>query len=146
MRKPTRFPAVSVGLLAMTLGSYAWPAVLQAQSERPCDIRALQAVDQITDWNDLYEQFKQYTHCDDGALAEGWSDVVVRLLTKDWKTVSTLSRLTNADAKLSDFVLFHVNELMSPDEAHTIVANARTKCPKDARRICDALADKAAQF
>jgi hypothetical protein len=130
----------------MALSSCAWPTVVHAHDERPCDIRALQAVDQISDWNDLYDQFKQYAHCEDGALDEGWSDVVVRLLTKDWKSVSVLSRLTDEDAKLSDFVLFHVNELMSPDDARTIVANARTKCPKDARRICDALADKAALF
>src|SRR5262252_3487274 len=127
----------------MALSSFAWPTVVQAHDERPCDIRALQAVDQIADWNELYDQFKQYAHCEDGALDEGWSDVVVRLLTKDWKTASVLSRLATADTKFSDFVLQHVDELMSPDEARTIVVNARTKCPRNADKLCHALAEKA---
>jgi hypothetical protein len=138
-----RFRRVAAGLFVLSIYACARPNVVQAQAERPCDIAALQAVDQLTDWNGVYDEFKRYAHCDDGALDEGWSDVVVRLLTKDWKSVSVLARLANADTKFSDFVLRHVDELMSPDEARTIVVNARTKCPRNAEKICRALAEKA---
>jgi hypothetical protein len=143
MREVTRIRSVVVGLLVVALYGSIWPRVVVAQGERPCDIQALSAVDQLTDWNGLYDEFKRYGHCDDGALDEGWSDVVVRLLTQDWKTVSVLSRLAAADTKFSDFVLQHVDELMSPDEARTIVVNARTKCPRNADKLCHALAEKA---
>jgi hypothetical protein len=143
MRKAPIFPYIAAGILVVAVDSLIWPRVVQAQDARPCDIEALHAVDQLTDWNGLYDEFKHYAHCDDGALDEGWSDVVVRLLTQDWKTVSVLSRLANTDTKFSDFVLLHVDELMSPDQARTIVANARTKCPRNAEKLCRALAEKA---
>jgi hypothetical protein len=143
MRKPSSWQCVGAGFLVVSLCRFAWPHVVLAQAQRPCDIEALHAVDQLTDWNGLYDEFKRYSHCDDGALDEGWSDVVVRLLTQDWKAVSVLSRLASADTKFSDFVLLHVDELMSPDEARIIVVNARTKCPRNAEKICRALAEKA---
>jgi hypothetical protein len=143
MRELTRIRSVVLGLLVVALYGSISPHVVLAQTERPCDIEALKAVDELTDWTGLYDEFKRYAHCDDGALDEGWSDVVVRLLTHDWKSVSVLARLANADAKFSDFVLLHVDELMSPEEARTIMVNARTKCPRTADKLCRALAEKA---
>lgn len=143
MREVTCIRSVGFGLLVIALYGCLRPNVMLAQTERPCDIEALHAVDQLTDWSGLYDEFKRYSHCDDGALDEGWSDVVVRLLTQDWKAVSVLSRLASADTKFSDFVLLHVDELMSPEEARAIVVNARTKCPRNAEKICRALAEKA---
>ena len=110
----------------------------QAQAEA-----AEKALDRLSDWSEVYQAFKKFRQCDDGAIAEGWSAATVRLLTDRWNTVRMLARLTSRDKAFRLFVLRHVDELMSPEQARQILANARTKCPATARNICRALEAKA---
>ena len=64
-------------------------------------------------------------------------------MTKHWPTVITLSRLVQADPEFGDFVISHVDELMSPDQAKMIIANARDRCPADLKSLCRRLEMKA---
>jgi hypothetical protein len=120
-----------------------------AQSVRQCtDAEASQAenaLDHLSDWDHVYNAFKRFGDCDDGAVADGFSAAVADLLTTKWETVERLSRVVEKDSKFARFVLRHVDELMSPAEARVIVMNSRTKCPPHARALCRELAMKAAQ-
>jgi len=48
-----------------------------------------------------------------------------------------------ADPEFGDFVISHVDELMSPDQAKMIIANARDRCPADLKSLCRRLEMKA---
>jgi hypothetical protein len=37
----------------------------------------------LKDWTAVYISFKRFSHCDDAAISEGYSDAVGRLLAKD---------------------------------------------------------------
>jgi len=117
------------------------------QSDRQCtDAQASEAeniLDHLSDWDHVHNAFKRFGHCDDGALADGFSAAVAELLTTQWETVERLSRVVERDRKFERFVLRHVDELMSPAEARVIVTNSRTKCPARARALCRQLATKA---
>jgi hypothetical protein len=119
------------------------------QSLRECNaadaIAAQEESDALPNWEQLHRSFKRFGHCDDGAIGEGWSDTVVRLLTKEWSTLLALVQIVAKDREFERFVLKHVDELMSPDQARQIVANARTKCPRNARRLCRELELRAAE-
>jgi hypothetical protein len=48
--------------------------------------------------------------CDDGSIAEGFSESVTRLLADDWEALPALQSLTTMDASFQTFVLRHIDE------------------------------------
>ena len=116
-------------------------------SAAKCTIQDAKAADsdigRLTSWAAVYRSFRRYKQCDDASIGEGYSDRIVILLTKHWPTVITLSRLAQADPEFGDFVISHVDELMSPDQAKMIIANARDRCPADLQPLCRRLEMKA---
>lgn len=93
----------------------------------------------LSSWEEVFDSFSRYGHCDDGYISEGYGDTVVRLLEKDWNSVSCLSELTEKSSAFREFVLRHTDEIMSPDQAEIIERNARDRCPTDSRKICAAI-------
>lgn len=100
-------------------------------------------LDQLKDWPAVYRAFKRYRQCDDASIGEGYSDKIVILLTKQWASVSKLAKLAHTDPLFGQFVLAHVDTLMSPGEGEAIIVNATEHCPITARQFCRRLAAKA---
>jgi hypothetical protein len=94
---------------------------------------------QLDDWDAIYRAFKRFAACDDGLVAEQYSDSINHLLAYDWKDLGPFLRLTAADPNFEDFVIRHVNETMTEDEAIRIVKNARSRCPAAAKRLCKSI-------
>jgi hypothetical protein len=131
----------SVFGLVLIMGSVGLAA---AQTQKVCteaEIKEAQKeADQLKDWDGVYRSFKRYGHCDEGGIAEQYSDSVSRLLARDWKHLDALLRLTS-DQAFEDFVIRHIDETMAEDEADLVVANARLHCPPGAQWLCKAIAD-----
>jgi hypothetical protein len=115
-----------------------------AATQRVCteaEVReARKEADQLRDWESVYRSFKRFAHCDEGGIAEEYSDSVSRLLARDWKHLDRFVRLTS-DHGFEQFVIRHVDETMSEDEAALVVNNARMHCPPGAKRLCEAITD-----
>jgi hypothetical protein len=90
----------------------------------------------LDDVGALYQSFKKFHHCDDGAISEGYNEAVVRVLSKHWEQIIELHRLTSTDKEFAAFVLRHVNEAMTPKQRAIIVKNAAEDCPKVATNLC----------
>ena len=90
----------------------------------------------LPDWNSLYASFKKYSHCDDGAIWEGYSETVSRLFADKWLSMGGLRRLTSRDAAFRAFVLKHVDELWTLERATRVRALASAQCPRPARGLC----------
>ena len=88
----------------------------------------------------MYRSFKRFAHCDEGGIAEAYSDSVGRLLARDWKHLDAFVRLTS-DPDFEEFVIRHIDETMSEDEAALVINNARLHCPPGAKRLCRSIAD-----
>jgi hypothetical protein len=101
---------------------------------------AQKEADQLRDWDSVYRSFKRFAHCDEGGIAEEYSDSVSRLLARDWKHLDAFVRLTS-DQGFEQFVIRHIDETMSEDEAALVISNARQHCPSGARRLCKSIAD-----
>jgi hypothetical protein len=97
---------------------------------------AYQEADTLKNWDAAYASFKRFGHCDDGAIAEGYSDSIVKLMALDWKQLEGLARLAEKDASFKNFVLRHVDETASYDDLITVVSNARTRCPEHLADFC----------
>lgn len=102
-------------------------------------IRAETEASSLANWEDVHKSFERFSQCDDGAIGEGYSDAVARLLSDNWSTVDQLNRLVTNDEPFERFVLHHVDELMSPAQAQKIVDNAHAHCPMGAKRLCKTL-------
>jgi hypothetical protein len=127
---------------ALIIGSMA-----RVRAAQECTLdqsnQAEQTIGGLSTWDQVFVSFKYYKQCDDGAVAEGYDDKIVSLLVSHWDTFDDLQRLAADNPSFEEFVLKHIDTLMSPEDAKHIVKNADTRCPVDARELCARLANKA---
>jgi|SRR6476660_42048 len=140
---------VARSTICCTVLSFLLPTIPIAKAEtvahKPCtDVAARLAqkeADKLKDWNSVYRSYQNFAQCDQGSVAEQYSDSVSHLLAHDWKHLDELLRLAASDKEFQQFVSRHVDESMTEDEADRIIRNARTNCPAAARWLCKAIVD-----
>jgi hypothetical protein len=122
-------------------------ASIACPQQHPCtDAEALRAdtkLDTLRNWDSLYRSYKLYRQCDDGAIGEGYSESVVRILADHWNTLSRLVTLSRRDPRFRQFVLRHVDATTNPDDLKKIRINASTQCQPGLSAICADLAKRA---
>jgi hypothetical protein len=125
--------------LAMMLSS---AQVGHAQKQGCSDAAARRALDEavtLRTWDTLYTSFKAYRQCDDGAIAEGYSESVARILVDHWKTLPELNRIAQKDAQFRHFVLRHLDATLNMDDVEKVKRKAMTQCPSGLNRLCSDL-------
>lgn len=127
--------------LGLVFGLMGWVVVGSSVVARPlCSAsdayRAEVQVPVAQDWQALYAAYRRFHPCDDGAIAEGYSDVVVRLLANHWQTMPRFVGLAHKDPAFGDFVLRHLDETMSLEDAEAIKYHVAHQCPAGRRQLC----------
>ncbi len=89
----------------------------------------------LRSWDALYRSYKTYGHCDDGAIAEGYSESVARILVDHWDTLPTLADLAEKD-EFRRFVIRHVDSTLDLNDLKKIRKNAKTRCPSGLGPFC----------
>jgi hypothetical protein len=79
------------------------------------------------DWGSLLRHQKAFGSCDDGALAEGYSDAVVTLLAHRWDEFGVLVGLSSRNPDFRQWVVRHIDATASPDDLTKVLGNA-AKC------------------
>jgi len=102
--------------------------------------QAEKEADSLSDWDQVYRSFQKFSQCDDGAIAEGYSDSVTKLLGNDWKSFNRLLALANRNGNFRDFVLRHIDESVSADRLAKIANHARFECPSGSSHLCLSIA------
>lgn len=97
--------------------------------------------EQLKDWKSIYHSYKQFSQCDNGDIAEEYSDSVTHQLADNWKNLDTLLEITASDKEFEDFVMRHIDETMSEEEASRVINNARQHCPPKAAWLCKSITD-----
>jgi hypothetical protein len=105
--------------------------------------RALNQADTLRSWDALYKSYRLYRACDDGAIAEGYSESVARILVDHWSTLPRLAYLARNNVKFRQFVLGHVDATLDMGDVQKIRTKAKTQCPRGLRDVCDNLANRA---
>jgi hypothetical protein len=91
----------------------------------------------VQDWPDLYKAFTRFGMCEDGAaVTKAFSTSVARLLAEQWNTVGKVNQLAKAHPKFGKFVLRHIDQAMTADQADTVAQNASDHCPTGAQAFC----------
>lgn len=115
--------------------------------KQPCtDAEARAALDGavlLRTWVTLYRSYKSYRQCDDGAIGEGYSESVARILVDHWNSLPDLADFTGADGEFRSFVIKHIDATLNMDDVEKIKRSAETQCPSGLRTLCTALAQQA---
>jgi len=134
-------------LTAVLVLTFAINAFGSDASKKPCiksDARqAEKDVDSLSDWDHVYRAYREFSQCDDGAIGEGYSDAVGKLLANDWGQLNHLLALTKTDKGFQRFVVKHIDETLPGDTLLRISTNARSSCPAGAQRLCSLIASAA---
>jgi hypothetical protein len=132
-------------VLISTVGIvFACPVYGQRRSCSASEERqAEKEIDALKTWGRIYRSYERFAHCDDGAVAEGYSDAVGKLLANGWRQFPDLVKLSKADNNFETFVVKHVDESLPGDILQGISKNARSACPADAKGLCARIADAA---
>ncbi len=93
-------------------------------------------VSTLNSWQSTYDTFQEFGHCDDGAIAEGFSDRIVHLLATQWDSFPQVHQLIVRDPSFQSFFLRHINSSADISELDSIVRNASQQCPESAELLC----------
>jgi hypothetical protein len=83
-------------------------------------------------WGSLLRHQKTFESCDDGALAEGYSDAVVTLLAHRWDQFIVFVALSERNLAFRRWAIRHIDPTASSDDLKKVVRNA-TRCVRSAR-------------
>lgn len=113
------------------------PVALAKTCSRSDGMRAEEAVDHLNSWSDIHAAFVRYApQCDDGGIAEGYSDRVVHLLATKWESLPELEAMIRKDAAFKRFVLAHVDATADTDELRAIARQSKANCMKQHQLFC----------
>lgn len=135
-------------IVSAWLGLVQFVPVVFADS-RMCSKEEAQEAESVAatanSWQQLYQQYKLYAHCDDGAIAEGFSEAVTRLLSDRWRDIRELEAILKDARRFRDFVVRHVDETVPADRLDSIAKNATRRCPRNMKSLCSDIASAAAR-
>jgi hypothetical protein len=134
-------------MIAVVILTFGISAFASDAPKKPCTkseaMQAEREVDSLNDWDHVYRSYRKYSQCDDGAIGEGYSDAVGKLLASDWRQLNRLVVLTKTDKSFQRFVIKHIDETLPSDSLQKIATNARSTCPARAKRLCGLIAGAA---
>lgn len=107
------------------------PICTQAEAQEAESVAAI-----ARSWRQSHQQFKRYAHCDDGAIAEGFSESVSILLAEHWEDIGQLGAILKSDPTFRKFVIRHIDETIPVDRLERIVKNADKSCPRNLKKLC----------
>jgi len=93
-------------------------------------------------WAELYISYRHYVQCDDGSVAEAYSDFVGQMLAEQWETIEELNSLSKDHPSFGRFVLRHTDVTISLQQATAIKKNAESNCPVTAQTLCNRILNR----
>ena len=123
---------IMLSLVTSPSASDSHPKPCTQQEEK----QAGQDIDHLENWDKIYRSYRNFSHCDDGYIAEGYSDAVGKLLAERWIRFARLAVLLKADPRFQEFVLRHIDGTLPPEMVDKIKENAQLHCPGRQTRLC----------
>jgi hypothetical protein len=128
-------------IVLMTLMAQPWAiGAIKCATQDARDAEAESSV--LSSWEAVYRAFRRYGHCDDGAISEGYSESIGRLLSSEWARVGRLDQLSKRDSQFRRFVLRHIDETVPSSYLKRIESNAQGRCPSEASLLCQQILSK----
>lgn len=118
-------------------------------SAHECSIAEAQSaensIDSLDSWQSIQSAYKRYGRCDDGAIAEGFTDKVVHLLATRWSSLGQAQKIIARDPAFKTFMLQHINPSALSSELDHVAHLATYQCPRSAAILCKQIARAASE-
>ncbi len=112
----------------------------QSANAAPCTraegLQADRSLDHLHTWKDIYAAYKKLRQCDDGAIAEGYSDAVAKQLAGYWGSLNKALALFDSDPPFEAWVIGHLDETNTLEDSLRIYRLSQTACPAGAETFC----------
>ncbi|OYT86676.1 MAG: hypothetical protein CFE46_14505 [Burkholderiales bacterium PBB6] len=95
-------------------------------------------------WPALHRSFARYGHCDDGAVAEGFSESVTGTLANRWRDTPVLATLGRKDPAFLRFVIHHIDATASAERLKRIDHLSSRSCAPSLAKVCTDIHEAAA--
>lgn len=95
-------------------------------------------------WSSLLRHQQRFSPCDDGALAEGYSDAVVTLFAYRWDRFGEFVALSERNPAFHRWAIRHIDASAATDDLERVVRNS-AKCTGSAmaKEVCGEVAKAA---
>ena len=97
---------------------------------------AEKSIDKVLTWPALSKAWRDYRHCDEGPVADQFTEALLRLMVGNWKTVEGLSNLMKGDAEFREFVVAHLKSPAAASDVDDVYSLAKASCPKGQEAFC----------
>jgi len=94
------------------------------------------------DWDAMYDAFHRFSPCDEGGVAQAFTDSVAYLLSRHWDKLYDLEHFAEANRAFRAFVLKHIDATASEKDLRRILEHTKD-CPGYARPICREIENRA---
>ena len=105
-----------------------------------CEKEADELVTNAQNWDQMLMFFNKYSSCDDGYIAEGVSDKIVKLLGE--QGFDKILDITKKNPQIIDFIVRHIDETTDYDELRKVYNQAKDHCPKTMVKTCNLICSK----
>lgn len=117
-------------------------------ADKPCSkadaASAEKTIDRVLTWPAMQKAWKDYGHCDTGAVADLYSEALLRLIVGNWPKIAELEPAFTNDLAFREWILNRLSGGALPkgdlDDVHDLTQNS---CPKAQKRMCEALHEAA---
>ena len=121
----------------------------QGEQNQCSEARVIEAVKEsssLKSWQNIYDSYKKYQQCDDGAIAEGYSDSITGLMANNWDTLKDLKMFTETDKEFLKFILRHIDTSVDPDDVKKVSDNASQHCAANFSELCSLIKERAEEI
>jgi hypothetical protein len=94
------------------------------------------ATSDLDNWTKVYLFFSKFGGCDDGGIADGVSEAIVRLMSDKWTELPLFADAAKEHPGFRKFVLSHVDSTADTGDLKKIRANSSQLCPLDLSALC----------
>lgn len=123
--------------------AFAFAAVAGHAQDKVCSkadaAAAEKNVDMVVGWAQLHRAWRDYRHCDTGAVSEIFTDAILRLAV-EWKNVDALGEAMQ-DPNFKAFVVKHLKSPAAQADHESIYSRTKASCPPSQAALCAELAD-----
>jgi hypothetical protein len=146
-----RVKALVIGALfgvGLALESQGTPALARAHAACPIDMyeRAETSLAEVRgNWFSLLKHHQVFVSCDDGALAEGYSDAVVTNFARQWNQFTAFAALAERHPDFRRWAIRHIDATASDEDLKQIMLNAAPCVDVKTKGLCRAIRQAAAR-
>lgn len=94
------------------------------------------AVASIRSFGEFREAYRRYSHCDDGSVAEGFSEASTSIVVSQWGDIRNIDSELGLDSHLRNFFIKHVDATAPLERLGEIERLSGASCPKESELLC----------